>query len=79
MGLTLCKGQRLRALHPTLAKREWGVEGDAVGTVKCSYRVDADPSGATDRVDIEFAAGRVVWGAPAAEFAIVAESKGEFH
>jgi hypothetical protein len=75
MSLTLCKGQRLRALHPTLAKREWGVEGDAVGTVKCSYRVDADPSGAADRVDVEFAAGRVGWGAPAAEFAVVAENK----
>jgi hypothetical protein len=76
MSLTLRKGQRLRPIHPTLAKREWGVEGD--GTVKCSYRVDADTSGAADRVDVEFATGRVVWGAQAAEFAII-EAKTELH
>ena len=79
MSLTLRKGQRLRPLHPTLAKREWGVESDAVGTVMCSYRVDADPAGAADRVDVKWDAGRVIWGAPAGEFAIVAEAKADFH
>jgi len=74
MSLTLRKGQRLRPLHPALAEREWGVRGDAVGTVLCSYRVFADPSG-VDRVDIKFPSLPTVWGAPAAEFAIVAEAK----
>jgi hypothetical protein len=75
MSVTLRKGQRLRPRHPALAEREWGVEGDAVGTVLCSYHVQSDPCGAADRVDIKFAAGRVIWGAPATEFAIVAESQ----
>jgi hypothetical protein len=75
MSLTLRKGQRLRPRHPAMAEREWGVAGDAVGTVMCVYRVGADPSGAADRVDVSFAAGRVVWGAPAAEFALLPEGK----
>ncbi len=75
MALTLRKGQRLRALRPALAKREWGVEGDAVGTVLCSYRLLAGPSGAADRVDVKFPSVPTVWGAPAAEFAIVADVK----
>jgi hypothetical protein len=75
MSLTLRKGQRLRPLHPALAEREWGVGGDAVGTVLCSYRVHDDPCGVPDRVDVGFGGGRVVWGAPAAEFAIVNEIK----
>ena len=71
---TLRKGQRLRPLHPALAEREWGVRGDAVGAVLCSYRVYADPAGA-DRVDIQFASGPTVWGAPAAEFELVGEGQ----
>ncbi len=69
MSLTLRKGQRLRPRHPSLAEREWGVTGDAVGTVLCAYRLLADRSGAEDRVDIKFGPGLTVWGAPAAEFA----------
>ena len=75
MGSTLRKGQRLRPLHPALAEREWGVTGDAVGTVLCSYRVGGNLSSAPDRVDVKFPLGPTVWGAPAAEFAIVAEDK----
>ena len=58
-------------MHPALAEREWGVSGDSVGAVLCSYRVLADPSGA-DRVDVRFASA-TVWGAPAAEFELVGE------
>jgi hypothetical protein len=74
MGPKLRKGQRLRPLHPALAEREWGVAGDAVGTVLCSYSVLIDRSGAVDRVDVKFASGATVWGAPAAEFAVVGEA-----
>ncbi len=74
MGSMLRKGQRLRPLHPQLAEREWGVAGDAVGTVLCCYRVLIDRSGASDRVDVEFGPGHKVWGAPAEEFAVVSES-----
>ena len=75
MGPKLRKGQRLRPLHPALAEREWGVAGDAVGTVLCSYHVLIDRSGATDRVDVRFASGATAWGAPAAEFAVIGEAK----
>jgi hypothetical protein len=75
MGSTLRKGQQLRPLHPALAEREWGVSGDAVGTVLCSYRVLIDRSGAVDRVDVKFGSGLTIWGAPATEFAVVAEGK----
>ena len=75
MGPKLRKGQRLRPLHPALAEREWGVAGDAVGTVLCSYYVLVDRSGATDRVDVRFASGATAWGAPAAEFAVIGEAK----
>ena len=75
MSLTLRKGQRLRPLHPALAEREWGVGADAVGTVLCCYRLLADHSGAADRVDVKFPSGPTVWGAPAEEFALVAEAK----
>lgn len=71
MGSKLRKGQRLRPLHPALAEREWGVAGDAVGTVLCCYRPDRAEAG--DRVDVEFGAGRMVWGAPATEFFVVVE------
>ena len=70
---TLCKGQRLRPIHPDLAECEWGLRGDAVGALLCSYRVLTDPSGA-DRVDVQFASGATVWGAPADEFEIVADT-----
>ena len=76
MGQPLQKGQRLRPLRPALAEREWGVAGDSVGTVLCSYRVLTGPSGAVDRVDVKFASGATVWGAPAEEFAPVAERTG---
>ena len=75
MGSKLRKGQRLRPLHPALAEREWGVPGDAVGTVLCSYSVLIDRSGAADRVDVRFSSGATAWGAPAAEFAVIGESK----
>lgn len=71
MDLALHKGQRLRPLHPALAEREWGVAGDAVGTVLCCYRVLIDRSGAVDRVDVKFGSGLTIWGAPAKEFAVV--------
>ncbi len=71
----LRKGQRLRPRRPALAEREWGVSGDAVGTVLCSYRVLTDPSGAADRVDVRFASGATIWGAPAAEFSLVGDAK----
>ena len=74
MSLTLQKGQRLRPLHPALAEREWGVAGDAVGTVLCCYRVLVDRVAGCDRIDIVFNSGHTVWGAPAAEFAPVAET-----
>ena len=77
MNATLRKGQRLRPLHPALAEREWGVRGDAVGTVLCSYRVLIDRSGAADRVDVKFPSGATIWGAPAAEFAVVPEGQAE--
>jgi hypothetical protein len=69
---TLRKGQRLRPVHPKLAEREWGVRGDAVGALLCSYRVLADPAGES-RVDVRFASGATIWGAPAAEFEVVPE------
>ena len=75
MGSNLRKGQRLRPLHPALAEREWGVSGDAVGTCLCSYSVFVDRSGATDRVDVRFASGATVWGAPATEFTIIGDAK----
>jgi hypothetical protein len=74
MGSELRKGQRLRPRHPHLAEREWGVPGDAVGTVLCCYRVLIDRSGAADRVDVEFGSGHKIWGAPAEEFAVIPES-----
>jgi len=74
MGPKLHKGQRLRPLHPAFAQREWGVAGDAIGTVLCSYSV-RDSSGASDRVDVRFASGATAWGAPAAEFAVIGESQ----
>lgn len=75
MSSILRKGQRLRPVHPALAKREWGVSDDAVGTVICAYRVSLGPPAALDRVDVRFGAGLTVWGAPAAEFAPIAEGK----
>ena len=57
---TLRKGQRLRPIHPALAEREWGLRGDCVGDLLCSYRVLTDPSG-TDRVDVQFESGATVW------------------
>jgi hypothetical protein len=69
----LRKGQRLRPLHPHLAEREWGVSGDEVGTVLCCYRVLVNRAGAADRVDVEFGSGQKIWGAPAAEFAVIPE------
>ena len=79
MSSTLRKGQRLKPVHPALAEREWGVAGDAVGNVLCSYRVLIDRSGAADRVDITFESGRTIWGVPAAEFAVVSEVKVKAH
>jgi hypothetical protein len=58
-----------------LAEREWGVRGDAVGAVLCCYRVLADATAAADRVDVKFPSGHTIWGAPAAEFAIVPDDK----
>jgi len=75
MGPKLRKGQHLRPLHPALAEREWGISGDSVGTVLCSYSVLVDRSGAADRVDVKFASGATVWGAPATEFAVIGEGK----
>ena len=69
----LRKGQRLRPLHAALAEREWGVPGDAVGTVLCCYRLDR--AEAVDRVDVEFSSGKRVWGAPATAFLVVGEPK----
>lgn len=74
MATMLRKGQRLRPIHPQLAEREWGVAGDAVGTVLCCYQVLVDRSGASNRVDVEFGPGQRVWGAPAEQFAVVGES-----
>ncbi len=71
MGSTLRKGQRLRPLHPALAEREWGIAGDEVGAVLCCYRTDRAESGV--RVDVKFSSGRMVWGAPATEFFVIAE------
>ncbi len=71
MNPRLRKGQRLRPIHPALAQREWGVGADAVGTVLCAYRVEIDRAGAADRVDVRFNSGATIWGAPAAEFAVV--------
>src|SRR4051812_24022454 len=73
MGSALQKGQRLRPLRPAHAEREWGVSGDAVGTVLCCYRLNRAGSG--DRVDVRFNSGATVWGAPATEFQIVGDSK----
>ena len=73
MATMLRKGQKLRPLHPQLAEREWGVGRDAVGTVLCCYRVQFDRSGAIDRVDVDFG-GQRIWGAPAAEFAVIPEN-----
>jgi hypothetical protein len=74
-----CPHVALRPRHPAMAEREWGVAGDAVGTVLCVYRVGADPSGAADRVDVAFDSGRTVWGAPAAEFGVVQEVNAKSH
>jgi len=75
MNCALRKGQRLRPLRPAVAEREWGVSGDAVGTVICAYRVAMDRLGAHDRVDVMFGPRKIVWGAPADEFALVPEVK----
>jgi len=75
MGLSLQKGQRLRPIHPAVAEREWGVAGDAVGTVICAYRVTYERLGAVDRVDVRFGPRKIVWGAPAAEFAPLPDQK----
>jgi hypothetical protein len=75
MGLSLQKGQRLRPIHPAVAEREWGVAGDAVGTVICAYRVTYERLGAVDRVDVRFGPRQVVWGAPANEFAPLPDQK----
>ena len=68
MSSMLRKGQRLRPVRPAIAEREWGVSGDAVGTVICAYRVASDCLGAPERVDVMFGPRRIVWGAPADEF-----------
>jgi hypothetical protein len=75
MGLSLHKGQRLRPIHPAVAEREWGVAGDAVGTVICAYRVTYERLGAVDRVDVRFGPKQIVWGAPATEFAPLPDQK----
>ena len=69
------KGERLRPRHPALAEREWGVSGDAVGTVICSYRVGLPSARPVERVDVRFGPRLIVWGAPAAEFALVSEGR----
>jgi hypothetical protein len=67
------KGERIRCRRPVLAEREWGVPGDAEGTVLCQYRLLSEKMGAEERVDVLFGSARVVWGAPANEFVRVAE------
>ncbi len=62
------KGQRIRLRHASLAAREWGIPPDAEGTVLCEYRVLADRTGMSERVDVRFNSKRIVWGAPAREF-----------
>ena len=79
MSSTLRKGQKLKPVHPALAEREWGVTGDSVGNVICSYRVLINRFGDADRVDVLFDSGRTVWGAPAAEFSVVPEGKPKAH
>ena len=79
MGSTLRKGQKMKPVHPAVAEREWGVKGDAVGAVICSYRVLIEGTGAAERVDIAFDSGLTVWGAPATEFAVVPEVKAKAH
>ena len=67
----LCKGQRLRIAKPSVAEREWGLGRDAVGTLLCCYRVRSGTLGSAERVDVVFASGRTVWGAPVEAFAPV--------
>ncbi len=69
------KGERIRCRQPSLAEREWGVPGDAEGTVLCQYRLLSNRMGAEERVDVRFGASRVVWGAPAKEFVPVSENR----
>jgi hypothetical protein len=71
----LQKGQRLRPRHPALAEREWGIAGDAVGTVICAYQVGLPSVRQGERVDVSFGPRLIVWGAPAAEFAPLPEGR----
>jgi len=70
----LKKGQRIRLKRASVAAREWGLPDDAEGTVICLYRVLADRSSASDRVDVRFNTKTIVWGAPAQEFEPILES-----
>jgi hypothetical protein len=72
----LHKGQLLRPVHPAVAEREWGVPGDAVGTVLCAYHMTFECQGPTHRVDVRFGPRKVVWGAPADQFAPLPDGKG---
>jgi hypothetical protein len=54
--------------------REWNIPHETEGTVLCHYRVFADRPGASERLDVRFGPGTVVWGIPETEFEVIAES-----
>ena len=68
------KGQRIRLRNASPGAREWGLPRGAEGEVVCLYRVFADRSTRRDRVDVRFNGTTMVWGAPAREFELIAES-----
>jgi hypothetical protein len=68
------KGQRIRLRRSSRAAQEWQLPLEAEGTVLCHYQSLNGRPGARECLDVRFGAGRVVWGVPATEFEVVAET-----
>ena len=65
------KGQRIRLRPSVRAAQDWGIPGDAEGVVLCRYLALSAPAASAERVDVQFGAERIVWGAPATAFFVI--------
>ena len=66
--------QRVRFKPSSRVARYWEIAPEAVGALMCSYRMPRCCSANHDRVDVRFRPDRVIWGVPATELDLVAES-----
>jgi hypothetical protein len=66
-------GQMVRVKLTSTVARECKIAPGSMGTVVCSYEIVARECRNSERIDVRFGKGVMVWGRPAADYEAIPE------